>query len=170
VAFAIVIAACSSPSYGNREPDVAAAIRVPGGNKVHFHAYAVGVQIYVWTINPTNGMGSWVFRAPEALLFADAGTNSEVGIHYAGPTWETESGSKVVAARIAGVTVDMTSIPWLLLKVTSTDGPGIFNLTTYVQRGNTVGGLAPSTPGTSGGQEARVPYTAEYWFYRAEKQ
>jgi hypothetical protein len=172
---AIFLGACGSPSYGepgndNRAPDVPDAIKVPVGNKVHFHAYAVGVQIYAWTINPTNGAGSWVFRAPEAVLFADADTNGEIGIHYAGPTWESESGSKVVAARVAGVTVEATAIPWLLLKATGTEGPGILNRTAYVQRVNTVGGLAPSTPGTAAGQEARVPYIAEYFFYREQKQ
>ena len=152
----------------NRSPDVPAPIQVPGGtNKVHFHAYAVGVQIYVWTVNPTNAaLSSWVFKAPEAVLFADAGTHGEIGIHYAGPTWESESGSKVVGARVAGVTVDTTAIPWLLLKAASTQGPGIFKRTTYIQRVNTVGGLAPAAPGTIAGQEARVPYRAEYFFYR----
>src|SRR5206468_943717 len=44
--------------------------------------------------------------------------------------------------------------------------PGIFARTTYVQRVNTVGGRAPGTAGTAAGQVARVPYTAEYYFYR----
>src|SRR6185369_5055306 len=82
----------------NRAPEVPAALQVASTNKVSFHAYAVGVQIYVWTINPTNAaLASWVFKAPEAVLF-DADGNV-VGIHYAGPTWESESGSKVVGAR-----------------------------------------------------------------------
>jgi len=46
--------------------------------------------------------------------------------------------------------------------------PGIFEPTTYIQRVNTVGGLAPSTPGTVVGEEARVPYAAEYFFYRGK--
>jgi hypothetical protein len=40
----------------NRAPDVPEAIAVPEGNKVHFRAFAVGVQIYAW-----NGT-AWVFR------------------------------------------------------------------------------------------------------------
>ena len=50
------------------------------GNKVAFHAFAAGVQIYEWTGS------AWVFVAPEAVLFADVGEHGEVGIHYAGPT------------------------------------------------------------------------------------
>jgi hypothetical protein len=63
--------------------------------------------------------------------------------------------------------VDPTAIPWLLLRATSTDGYGIFTRTTFVQRVNTTGGLAPATPPTQAGQEARVPYTADYYFFRA---
>ena len=153
----------------NRSPNVPAAIQVPGGtNKVHFHAYAVGVQIYVWTVNPTNAaLSSWVFKAPEAVLFADAGTHGETGIHYAGPTWESQSGSKVVGTAIANApSPNANSIPLLLIRAVSTERPGIFARTTYVQRVNTVGGRAPGTAGTAAGQVARVPYTAEYYFYR----
>jgi hypothetical protein len=50
---------------------------------------------------------------------------------------------------------------------TNTVGPGIFARTTYIQRVNTKGGLAPTAPGTSIGAIAEVPYTAEYYFYRA---
>lgn len=152
----------AEPGNDNRVPAAPPAIDVPNGNKVHFHTYAVGVQIYVW-----NGT-IWVFKAPEAVLLANANGQGEVGIHYAGPTWESESGSKVVGARVAGITVDPTAIPWLLLRAVSAEGPGIFSLTTYIQRVNTAGGLAPASPGTLAGQEVRVPYTAEYYFYRKQ--
>ena len=46
-------------------------------------------------------------------------------------------------------------------------GPCIFNGVSFIQRVNTVGGgLAPSDPGGLLGEVARVPYTAEYFFYR----
>jgi hypothetical protein len=38
---------------------------------------------------------------------------------------------------------------------------------THIQRVNTAGGIAPATPGSIVGQEARIPYTTEYLFYRA---
>lgn len=155
----------------NRAPTVPAALQVPAGNKVSFHAYAIGVQIYVWTINPTTGTGSWVFKAPEAVLYDSDG--NEVGIHfaYAGPArpgWETDSGSLVVGARVAAATVDPNSIPWLLLQAVLTDGAGVLNGTTFIQRVDTAGGKAPGTPGTAAGDEVRVPYTAQYFFYRAD--
>ena len=136
-------------------------IQVPAGNEVAFHVYARGFQIYRW-----NG-SAWV-SVPSATLFADAGYHAQVGTHFAGPSWESNSGSKVVAARKDGCTPDPTAIPWLLLQATSTNGPGIFSSVTYIQRVNTTGGLAPAAPGTFIDQSVEVPYTAEYYFYRAE--
>jgi uncharacterized protein DUF3455 len=159
VTFSLITAVATA--YADRTPTVPDALSVPAGNKVEFHAYAVGVQIYSW--NTTTGQ--WGFVAPEAVLH-DADGNV-VGIHYAGPTWQTGSGSKVVGARIAGVTMDANSIPWLLLQAKTAQGPGVLGNTTYVQRVSTVGGLAPSTAGTVNGEIARVPYRAEYYFYRA---
>jgi hypothetical protein len=148
----------------NRAPDLSAFpdLQVPAGNKVSFHAFGEGVQIYRW-----DGT-SWVFVAPEAKLFADAGHHAQIGIHFAGPTWESNSGSKVVGtAPIAKATPDPDSIPWLKLGAASTEGPGIFDRVTFIQRVNTVGGKAPTTPGSFVGEVARVPYTADYFFYRA---
>jgi hypothetical protein len=48
-----------------------------------------------------------------------------------------------------------------------THGPGILEATTFIHRVNTVGGNPPSEPGTVIGQVAEVPYSADYFFYRA---
>jgi hypothetical protein len=138
------------------------SLQVPAGTSVVFHGYAIGVQIYRW-----NGTG-WVFVAPMATLYGDPGYNGQVAIHYAGPTWESNSGSKVVGARKAGCTPDSTAIPWLKLAAVSSSGPGVLNRVTYIQRVNTVGGLAPSANGTTVGQVANVPYTAEYFFFSSD--
>jgi hypothetical protein len=137
-------------------------IQAPPGYKVVSRVYARGVQIYKW-----NG-ASWDFVAPAADLFADANYQSKVGVHYGGPTWESTSGSKVIGSRLAGCAPDPTAIPWLLLKAISTSGPGLFHKVTHIQRVNTAGGLAPSTPGAAIDEVAEVPYTTEYYFYRAE--
>ena len=142
----------------NRAPEVPEGIAVPDGNVVHFHGFAVGVQIYTW-----DGV-SWGRAVPEATLFHG---NGVVTIHFAGPIWESNSGSKVVGALAKPpVTVDTNAIPWLLLSAASTEGPGIFADTTFIHRVNTRGGKAPSTDGAFVGQVARVPYTADYFFYR----
>jgi hypothetical protein len=166
VAFACSVLAQFAPaSEDNRAPDLPSPLcdrlQVQGG-RVAFHVYALGVQIYRW-----NG-ASWVFVAPSARLYADAEYHGEVGIHYAGPTWESNSGGKVIASRLESCAPDPTAIPWLLLQKVSTEGPGIFDRVTYIQRVNTSGGLPPSGPGPFVGAEEEVPYTAEYYFYRAQ--
>jgi hypothetical protein len=147
----------------NRAPDLGDCqnLQVPAGHKVAFHAYAKGVQIYRW-----DGT-SWTFVAPEAGLFADAGYNGAVGSHYAGPTWESNSGSKVVGMVLERCTPNPAAIDWLKLKAVSNQGPGLFHRVTFIQRVNTVGGKAPTHSGNTPGEVARVPYTAEYFFYRA---
>jgi len=76
----------------------------------------------------------------------------------------------VVARRVqnTGCTPDANAIAWLKLEKVSTDGSGIFDGVTFIQRVNTTGGIAPAAPGTFVGQVAEIPYTAEYFFYRAQ--
>lgn len=149
-------------------PEVPAILEVGEGFGVSYHTYAEGVQVYVST-ETSPGVYGWVFKEPIATLYRDADFHGVVGTHYAGPTWESNSGSTVVAARLEGVTVDPTAIPWLKLGVVSESGPGIFDNTTHIQRVNTVGGKAPSTGANASnvGEEIHVPYTAEYYFYKA---
>ena len=117
----------SDSGNDNRAPDVPEEIAVEAGNKVHFHGFGVGVQIYTW-----NG-SSWGAAVPEAILFHAEGV---VSIHFGGPTWQSNSGSTVVGALPPkkAVTVDPNAIPWLLLSAKSTEGPGIFANTTFIQQ------------------------------------
>ena len=165
LALVAVVPAGAEPGNDNRAPDVGEydELNVGAGHKVAFATYAEGVQIYRW-----NGT-SWDFVAPEALLFADDGGQGIVGIHYGGPTWESNSGSKVVGTVAERAFPDPDAIPWLKLAVVSSEGPGIFDGVTFIQRVNTVGGKAPAEAGTFIGQEARVPYAADYYFSRRAK-
>jgi hypothetical protein len=126
-----------------------------------FHVYAIGVQIYRW-----DGV-SWSLAGPDAKLYAEENYFGEVGKHYVGPTWESNSGSKVVARKVAECVPDTSAVAWLLLERTSPTGPGIFGKVSYIQRVNTTGGLKPTIAGSTVGEEKRVPYTAEYYFYKA---
>jgi hypothetical protein len=161
---ALSLSLASGLAQDNREPDLStncASLDAGETNKVAMVAFATGVQIYRWSGS------AWVFVAPEAVLYANEDYDGVVAIHYAGPTWESNSGSKVVGVRAAGCTPDPSAIPWLRLNAVTAEGPGIFSRVTCIQRVNTVGGIAPATPGTVVGQEARVPYKAQYVFYRA---
>ena len=128
------------------------------GSKLVSHAHAVGVQIYQW-----NGT-TWAFVGPSATLYSNANAEGVVGTHYAGPTWESNSGGTVVATVNDRCPRSAADIPWLLLDAVSHDGPGIFHDVSQIQRVNTVGGQAPAEAGTAG-EVRNVPYTAEYYFW-----
>jgi hypothetical protein len=137
-------------------------LTVPAGNVVAFQVYAVGVQVYRW-----NG-SAWGFVGPEANLFASSNYRGLIGTHYGGPTWESNTGSLVISSATTAVpcTPDPTAIPWLRLTAVSSSGPGVFDGVTYIQRVNTVGGIRPAANGEVVGQEAKIPYTTEYYFYK----
>jgi hypothetical protein len=149
-------------------PNIPEALAVPQGNKLAFVLQAEGVQIYDCKA-AADGSVAWVFRAPEADLLGRHGRVA--GSHYAGPTWEAIDGSTVVAARLAGATVDATAIPWLLLQAVSHAGQGRMSKVTYIQRISTTGGLAPSggCDAAHVGAAAEVDYTADYAFYEARR-
>src|SRR4030095_6489098 len=76
-------------------PDVPPIIAVPEGNRVIWHTYATGVQIYQVQQSTTDpNLYLWVFIAPSATLFSDAGFTKPVGTHYLGPTWQVTKGRK----------------------------------------------------------------------------
>jgi len=150
---------------GPELPDQCSSIAAPYGTKLAYHVYANGVQIYRW-----NG-ASWDFVAPRATLYAEPKFFGEVGTHYAGPTWESKSGSKFKGTRVLGTgcTPDPTAIAWILLERVVSSGPGLFEAVTHIQRVNTTGGIAPTYAGSSVGTVVEIPYTAEYYLYRADK-
>jgi hypothetical protein len=119
-------------------------LRAPAGQVLSLEAQATGVQIYVCNASKTDPTRfEWIFKAPEADLFD--GVGKKIGKHYAGPTWESNDGSKVlgeVTARDDGP--DAGAIPWLLLKGKSPSGSGVFGQTQSIQRVRTVGGKAPA--------------------------
>jgi hypothetical protein len=103
---------------------------------------------------------------------------------FGSPTWQSSFDSSVIwGNKQASITAGSDpscpttgAIPCLLLQVIgSANGPGLNNgiLThaTYVQRLNTTGGAAPSTgcaASTDVGSQTLVPYTADYYFYKAQ--
>ena len=126
---ALIPTAGAEPGNDSRAPELTGdceQINVGAGQKIVAHAYAVGVQIY-----RSNGTG-WSFVGPEAVLFHGDEANDAFGIHYGGPTWESASGSKAVGALVDRCFPDPTAVPWLLLKATASEGPGIFDGVTFI--------------------------------------
>jgi hypothetical protein len=157
------LAKASTPVTNHDEPDLPPAcssLEVETGSRLAYRSFAVGVQRYRW-----DGT-AWVFVEPVATLYADDQYHQKIGMHYGGPTWQSNGGGKVVAAKIKECKPDPTSIAWLLLQATSNQGPGLFGVVSFIQRVNTKGGLPPIAPGATIGALADVPYTTEYYFYR----
>ena len=166
---AAILAGCAASSVGTN-PLVPENLRVPAGQTLSLVSPATGVQIYECGAGKVDATRfEWVFKSPEADLFDLSG--KKIGKHYAGPTWESNDGSKVageVKARDDGPAA--TAIPWLLLGAKTTSGNGVFSRTQSIQRLYTVGGKAPAGGCSKAqlGKEARVPYKATYYFYSAK--
>src|SRR5712671_5213904 len=165
---AALLAGCATP----KPQAVPASLAIPDTQVLSLEALATGVQIYECKAGKGNNPAQfeWAFKAPEADLFDSAGTR--IGKHYAGPTWESNDGSKVVGevkGRDNGP--DAGAIPWLLLSAKSNSGSGVFGKTQMIQRLHTVGGKAPADgcSQAQAGAEARVPYKATYDFYSAKR-
>jgi hypothetical protein len=148
-------------------PDVPSTLLPPAGNVLSDVGRARGFQIYTCQ---SQGAGyAWVLLQPMAVLLQEG--HKPFALHYGGPSWTAMDGSTVVATRAADPVPASNTIPWLLLRATSNTGPagGTFTSTTYIQRLNTTGGVAPPTGCDAGhvGAQAPVAYTADYYFYRA---
>jgi hypothetical protein len=173
---------------------VPAALDPPAGTTLAAGMAASGVQVYVCTAAAAASAPTWVLNAPHAVHSEGKETTAT---HFSGPapvppvaakaagaaattapsgpfaaatapTWEALDGSRLTGARVASApSPDGKSIPWLLLRSTSSTGPGLFGDVTWVQRLDTVGGAAPATGCDAGhlGAEVMVPYRADYFFY-----
>ena len=167
-------------------PDVPAKIRVPAGAEAFLVGHGVGTQNYICL--PSGGSFKFVLFTPQATLFAD--NEKQIITHYFSPnpdedgtirvTWQDSHDTSTVwafAERQATFATDPDfvkpdAVAWLKLDVVgSRSGPiGSNKLapTTFIQRVNTSGGLAPSTGCDSladVGHQEFVPYTADYFFY-----
>lgn len=165
------IGACTSESATSvKIPTVPGHIKAPQTERVLLEAAAKGVQIY--ECKPTEDSPTrleWTLKAPEAELIDNQG--QVIGRHYAGPTWESTDGSKVIGevkARAEASKPD--AIPWLLIAAKSTEGRGVFSQVKHIQRVDTTGGKPPQAGCNTSqfGHELRVPYAATYYFYVAK--
>ena len=163
-------------------PPVPTGLEVDAPNEAFLLGRGVGTQNYICQPAASLGRVDWTLFTPQATLFSDE--REQLITHFASPnpdegsvvrvTWEdSQDTSTVWAKAIAVATVKSTAIPWVKLQVVGAqDGPNggdTLSGTTFIQRLNTEGGLAPKTgcdTPTDIGQKRFVPYTADYFFYR----
>jgi hypothetical protein len=165
-------------------PPVPVDLEVPAGNTAFLVGHAYGTQNYVCV--PSGATFKWTLFGPQATLFDDNGNQQITHFLSANPieagtlraTWQ-HSGDTSIAWAGAIATypypdyVAPGAIPWLKLQVVGaqygpTQGHKMTD-TTFIQRVNTAGGIAPAT-GCSAladvGNKVFVPYAADYVFYR----
>jgi len=146
-------------------PEVPDAIRAPVGEAVVLLAHASGSQIYSCQ-GGTDGKFAWTLKAPDAELKDDQG--KIIGRHFAGPAWKVRDGSEVTGKAIAHAdSPDPASIPWLLVNAVSHTGQGLLANVTTIQRVHTHNGKPPAAgcDESHRNAEAKVDYTADYYFY-----
>ena len=159
---------------------------IPEGNEAFLIGHAFGSQDYVCA---ASGSGvAFVLTTPEAVLFDNPA--HRVINHFFSPnpaeggtiraTWQSTRNSsafwgQLVKAENAASAPDFVAkdaVAWLLLSRAGVLGASAngadLSVATFVQRVNTVGGLAPST-GCSSPDDIRttafVPYEADYVFF-----
>jgi uncharacterized protein DUF3455 len=171
----------------------------PVGNTAFLEGHAVGTQGYTCLPTSDGGTAWSPNARPEATLFVDVfGKPVQIITHFtsidANPndfapkpvplsgnaTWQSSiDTSKVWAVKTGQIDAgtdascpNTGAIPCLLLQsIGNQEGPtggGLLAKVTFVQRLNTKGGAAPTTA-CSVGQTQLQPYTADYYFFRAEE-
>ena len=172
VALVSLLAACGSmapvkPKYS--QANLPATVQVPSGHQVAMET--VGMGDITYQCSPKKDMADqfeWVFVGPDARLNDRSG--KQVGKYYGPPaTWESMDGSKLTATQIAVAPNGSGNIPSQLVKGNPAMGSGAMTVVTYIQRVNTLGGVAPASPCAAGNAGAKqvVKYQADYIFYKA---
>jgi hypothetical protein len=190
---AIAAAFAVSPSQatsanGNAVPPVPTNIQVPAGYKLSRVAQATGTQNYICL--PSGSGVNFALFTPQATLFEK---RTQTMTHYFSPnpteggtiraTWLDSRDTSTVWGEVKPgnsstdpAYVASGAIPWLLVTIVgSEDGNGKVGTlarTTFIQRLNTSGGMAPKTGCSSAadiGNKAFVPYTTDYYFYKSAR-
>jgi len=168
-------------------PPVPTDLEVPEGNKLFFVGHAFGTQNYICLPSATAPAGvAWTLVGPQANLFDRHAR--QITTHFLSPnpdenglaraTWQDSEDTSAVWAKAVAISSDSNyvapgAIPWLKLEVVGdARGPNngrTLTVTTWIQRLNTTGGMAPATgcaASTNIGARTFVPYTADYFFYK----
>ncbi len=162
-----LLAGCAAPPAAMMVPE---AIKASPQERAAFTRFARGVQIYRCERAAEGGAIRWVFVAPEAQLFENAGSTVALGSHGEGPFWQANDGSRTVGkvASRADAPLAAADIPWLRLTTTPNGVAGQMAAVSSIQRVRTAGGVAPASGCSAAadlGGVARVPYTSDYVFW-----
>jgi hypothetical protein len=166
-----LLAGCANmstmPMYS--QADLPAPVQVPAGNMVAMETVGVGEITYQCSAKKDMATQfEWVFVGPDATLNDRSG--KQVGKYYGPPaTWQSGDGSKLTGTQVAVAPNGAGNIPNQLVKANPASGNGAMTGVTYIQRVNTVGGVAPASvcAASNMGVKQIVKYQADYIFYKA---
>ena len=175
-----------------KPPATPANLQVPAGHVPFLKGEATGTQNYVCV--PGASGPAWKFVGPRATLFVRTPwvrgealfqvsthfLSTNPGDNTARPTWMSSFDSSMVWGKAIADTADPAyvapgAIPWLLVQAAGVQpgpmGGTALSQTTYIQRVKTAGGVAPAAgcDELNYGKQVLVPYTTDYYFYRAAK-
>jgi hypothetical protein len=144
------------------------ALRAAPGEAPALMLNARGTQIFTCMASPTQaGAYGWVSTAPDARLYD--GTHEAARLATA-DHWESLDDR----SSVSGIPMRMQSggtgnMPWALIRGLPAGENGMFAGVTSIQRVNTLGGTAPAAgcDELHVGTEARVDFSADYYFYKA---
>jgi len=188
LALALPVAASAQHGGKIEVPEVPSNLVVDAGNVPYLQAQAYGTQNYVCLPSATGV--AWKLFGPQATLYPQ-NAPVQIATHFLSPnpeeagtprpTWQhSQDGSAVWAKMIQSSTdanyVAPGAIAWFKLEMVGTaegsTGGALLTRTTFIQRVNTQGGVAPASGCTTAAQLgaiALVPYSTDYIFYRAEQ-
>ena len=155
--------AAQAEGFLGRNP-VPTTLVPPAGNVLTSVFKARGVQVYGCTT------GTWALIEPAASLTGITlnPARPAAAIHFRGPSWQSDSDGTLVEGMtpVSAPSATPNSIPQLLVTAKLTRGSGVFGGVTFIQRLNTVGGIAPTRACTAT-DTAAVSYRADYRFFKA---
>ena len=180
-------------------PPLPASLEVLPPNRPFLLGKATGTQNYVCLPSGIDAAGNqtfaWKLYTPQATLFSAAtGEARQVATHFFSPNpdevnsdplvdfhpvraaWQSSKDTSTVWAKTMvasdAVVVTPGTLPWLKLTVVGSQngrGGDLLTVTTFIQRVNTSGGLAPPADTCDSqqevGRQAFREYTADYIFY-----
>jgi hypothetical protein len=170
-ALSVATIAFQLPAYAQTDPaqkDLPALIQVAAGNKIVLEAQAEGTITYECRKEqePLTAY-KWTMVKPQAVLKDKEG--KEVGA-YSGPParWTMKDGSFVTGSQVAVSPNGEKNLPLQLAKADVSGGLGDLTAITYIQRVNTLGGVAPKAKCSESrqGEKVDVDYSAQYRFWR----
>ena len=166
---AAVLLAAALPAAAVSEPSgLDARLRAPATETPAFMLAGDGVYIYQCRASFVDpNVFEWAFVGPDATLYdgsASVARHATVGLYES--LRDTSSTSGVVrGSQPAGG----ANLPWVIMRAQPLSEAGMFAGVTSIQRVNTVGGAPPAAGcnADNAGEEARVAYQAEYYFYKS---